>query len=61
VGDSRRIPTLPFHEKSVSTAMLDTLALFRRYHLPIVWELLQVNRAELTTDASLALLMPDVD
>ena len=56
-----RIPTLPFHRKSLTNAMLDILSVFRDFHIPIVWELLQVNRAELTMDASLAFLIPEVN
>jgi ubiquinone biosynthesis protein len=52
---------LPFHEKSLSHAMNEIAQVFRQYRIPIAWELMRVNRAELTLDLSLQYLMPDAD
>lgn len=52
---------LPYHEKSLSHAMNEIARVFREHRIPIAWELMTVNRAELTLDFSLMYLMPNAD
>jgi ubiquinone biosynthesis protein len=52
---------LPYHEKSLTNAMNGIASVFREYHIPIAWELMRVNRAELTLDFSLMYLLPDAN
>jgi ubiquinone biosynthesis protein len=55
------VPELPYHEKSLSRAMNEIARVFRKYRIPIEWELMRVNRAELTLDLSLMYLMPNAN
>jgi ubiquinone biosynthesis protein len=52
---------LPYHEKSLSHAMNEVARVFREHRIPIAWELMTVNRAELTLDFSLMYLIPNAD
>ena len=56
-----RITNLPYHEKSLTALtgmMSETL---QQYMVPANWEFLQLNRADLTLDASLIFLLPRID
>lgn len=52
---------LPYHEKSLTHAMNEIARVFRKHRIPVAWEFMRVNRAELTLDFSLMYLMPDAD
>jgi ubiquinone biosynthesis protein len=52
---------LRYHEKSLSHAMNDIARVFHKYRVPVEWELMRVNRAELTLDLSLMYLMPNAN
>jgi ubiquinone biosynthesis protein len=52
---------LPYHEKSLSHTMNEIARVFREHRVPIAWEFMRVNRAELTLDFSLMYLMPDAN
>jgi ubiquinone biosynthesis protein len=55
------IKSLPYHEKSLGYCMQRIATVFRRYRIPIAWEFMQVNRAELSMDYSLMHMVPDID
>ena len=56
-----QVRELPYHEKSLTNAMNGIANVFRQYRIPIAWDLMRVNRAELTLDFSLMYLLPDAD
>lgn len=55
------IKTLPYHEKSLTTAMGDIAKVFVKHQIPSTWDFMRLNRAELTLDASLMFLLPDIN
>ena len=55
------IKVLPYHEKSLTTAMGDIARVFVKHKLPSTWDFMRLNRAELTLDASLMFLLPDIN
>lgn len=55
------VPDLPYHDRSLTYAMTQVASILRRHRIPITWDSMQVNRAELTMDLSLAYLMPDAN
>jgi ubiquinone biosynthesis protein len=56
-----QVGELSYHEKSLTRTMNEIARVFREHRIPIAWELMRVNRAELTLDLSLSYLMPDAD
>jgi len=52
---------LPYHEKSLTYSINEMARIFREHRIPISWEFMRVNRAEVTMDLSLQFLMPDAD
>ena len=53
-------PNLAFHERSMTTALLDVARSLAGSGFPIGWAFMRVDRAHVTLDASLTYLMPDV-
>ena len=55
------IKALPYHEKSLTHALGALARIFGDHGIPAIWELMLLNRAGLTLDASLMFLIPSVD
>lgn len=55
------IEDLPYHERSLTRAMQGIANVYRRHRIALGWEFLQVNRAEVTMDASLMYLLPQIN
>lgn len=55
------ISSLPYHERSMTTTVARMAMVLQRHRIPATWEFMRVNRAEVTMDASLAYLIPDID
>jgi ubiquinone biosynthesis protein len=53
-------PNLVYHERSMSTALLDIARSLAGSGFPIGWAFMRVDRAHVTLDASLTYLVPDV-
>ena len=53
-------PNLEYHERSMTTALLDVARSLAGSGFPIGWAFMRVDRAHVTLDASLNFLMPDV-
>lgn len=53
-------PNLAYHERSLTTALLDIARSLAGSGFPIGWAFMRVDRAHVTLDASLAHLLPDV-
>jgi ubiquinone biosynthesis protein len=53
-------PNLSYHERSMTTALLDVARSLAGSGFPIGWAFMRVDRAHVTLDASLTYLMPDV-
>lgn len=55
------IKHLPYHEKSLTGLSGMMAGLLQKYAVPSNWEFLQLNRADLTLDASLIFLLPKIN
>jgi ubiquinone biosynthesis protein len=53
-------PNLTYHERSMTTALLDVARALAGSGFPIGWAFMRVDRAHVTLDASLTYLVPDV-
>jgi ubiquinone biosynthesis protein len=51
----------PYHEKSLTTAMATLAEVLGKYEVPPAWEYLRLQRAEITLDSALSLLLPTVN
>jgi ubiquinone biosynthesis protein len=54
-----QLETLPYAQRSMASASVDTARLMADYNVPTTWALLRVGRALNTLDASLQVLAPD--
>lgn len=55
------IKRAPYYEKSLTSAMASLAEILGRYDVPPAWEFLRLQRAEITLDSALSLLMPTVN
>jgi len=55
------VKALPYHQKSMTRAIGDIAKVLTRHRVPATWEFMRAHRAELTLDASLMYLMPQLD
>jgi ubiquinone biosynthesis protein len=55
------IKSLPYHEKSLTSATLEIGRISMEHGIPATWEFMRLNRASTTLDASLMFLMPQVN
>jgi hypothetical protein len=53
-------PNHSYHERSMTTAMLDVARSLAGSGFPVGWVFMRVDRAHVTLDASLTYLLPDV-
>lgn len=56
-----KIKRLPYHEKSLTSLSGSFAQLLGKFSVPSNWEFLRLNRSDLTMDASLMFLLPDID
>jgi ubiquinone biosynthesis protein len=56
-----RIKSLPYHQKSVGRVAGEIVKALGEAGVGASWDMLRSNRAELTLDASLMFLLPDID
>lgn len=52
---------MPFAEKSFGYSYGELGRIFYRYRIPATWTFMRINRAQITLDASLQALFPDMD
>lgn len=52
---------MPYHEKSIASAMTELTRVAVRYRIPGSWSLLRLNRGAATLDMSLAFLAPEAN
>ena len=55
------VERLRYHERSLTYAMQGIANVYRRHRIALGWEFMEVNRAEVTMDASLMYLLPDIN
>jgi ubiquinone biosynthesis protein len=55
------IKRAPYHEKSLTAAMAQLAETLGKYKVPPAWEYLRLQRAEITLDSALSLLLPSVN
>ncbi|HET7697808.1 MAG TPA: AarF/ABC1/UbiB kinase family protein [Vicinamibacterales bacterium] len=55
------VERLSYHERSLTYAMQGIANVYRQHRIGLGWEFMQVNRAEVTMDASLAYLLPRIN
>jgi ubiquinone biosynthesis protein len=55
------IKSLPYHQKSFASCFNETLKYYQQFGLSADWAFLRLNRADMTLDASLAFLCPDLN
>jgi ubiquinone biosynthesis protein len=53
--------SLSFHERSIVSVFGEVMAEIARLEIPLDWSFMRADRAQLTLDASLLYLLPDVD
>lgn len=56
-----RTPGMPYSEKSVGYALTNIARISSRYRVPAAWAFMRINRAQITLDASLNALYPEMD
>jgi ubiquinone biosynthesis protein len=55
------IKNLPYHDKSLTTAMGQIARVTAKHQIPSTWDFMRLNRSELTLDASLMYLLPEMN
>lgn len=53
--------SLPYHEKSLTQSIAEIGRIYAKYRMATSWAFMRVNRAQLTMDASLMYLWPDMN